>query len=66
VGGHKGQIIMGQAEEQIKEYMDNLEQHYIEEQQDIICPFCGEDGFDKIGLKYHLQTYCEPYKELVV
>lgn len=28
------------------------------------CPFCGEDGFDLIGLKHHLtrpEDYCEAY-----
>lgn len=29
---------------------------------DIICPFCGECGFDKIGLKIHLQNYCEEFE----
>lgn len=29
---------------------------------DIVCPFCGEDGFDKIGLKDHLLINCKPYK----
>lgn len=28
---------------------------------DIECPFCGEDGFDKIGLKDHLQNHCDDY-----
>lgn len=28
---------------------------------DIICPFCKDEGFDMIGLKYHLQKYCIPY-----
>ena len=28
------------------------------------CPFCGEDDFDLIGLKYHLIVYCEKYKEI--
>jgi len=32
-----------------------------EKEPDISCPFCGEEGFDKIGLKYHLQHYCEEY-----
>ena len=27
----------------------------------IKCPFCGEDDFDKIGLKIHLVLYCETY-----
>lgn len=30
--------------------------------KEIECPFCGEKGFDKIGLKYHLEIYCEEYK----
>ena len=25
---------------------------------DIVCPFCGEKGFDLVGLKYHLLNYC--------
>ena len=28
---------------------------------DIECPFCNEKGYDKIGLKYHLETYCKEY-----
>lgn len=31
--------------------------------QDIVCPFCGDDDFDKIGLKYHLRTYCKVYQD---
>ena len=27
------------------------------------CPFCGEDDFDLIGLKYHIQNYCKVYDE---
>ncbi len=27
------------------------------------CPFCEEDGFDKIGLKYHLENYCHKYRD---
>ncbi len=25
---------------------------------EIECPFCRENGFDKIGLKQHLKKYC--------
>jgi ribosomal protein L37AE/L43A len=32
------------------------------EKQDIVCPFCGDDDFDKIGLKIHLLNYCEAYQ----
>jgi len=28
----------------------------------LICPFCEEGDFDKIGLKYHLGNYCLEYK----
>lgn len=28
----------------------------------IVCPFCGENGFDKMGLKYHLRNYCKEYQ----
>lgn len=28
---------------------------------EIICPFCGDDDFDKVGLKLHLENYCEIY-----
>ena len=28
----------------------------------IKCPFCEEDDFDKIGLKYHLENHCLEYK----
>ncbi len=27
-----------------------------------ICPFCGEDDFDLIGLKYHLIYICLVFK----
>lgn len=30
---------------------------------DVLCPFCGEGGFDLIGLKRHLQVYCEKFDE---
>ena len=26
-----------------------------------LCPFCGEGLFDKPGLKYHLENYCNVY-----
>jgi len=34
------------------------------ESDDITCPFCGEEGFDKIGLKDHLINYCEVYEQI--
>jgi len=27
------------------------------------CPFCGEDDFDLIGLKFHLLYYCEVFEK---
>lgn len=32
----------------------------------LVCPFCGDDDFDAIGLKLHLATYCEAYASLEV
>jgi len=33
----------------------------------VTCPFCGEDDFDLIGLKYHLISgYCEIYESTEV
>ena len=29
--------------------------------EELKCPFCGNDGYDKIGLKYHLETHCKEY-----
>ena len=31
----------------------------------VSCPFCGEQDFDLIGLKYHLQQgHCTNYNEM--
>ena len=30
----------------------------------IVCPFCGEDDFDLIGLKHHLNVYCDNYQKI--
>ena len=34
------------------------------QRQDIVCPFCDEGGFDRIGLKMHLVMWCEPYDKV--
>lgn len=35
-----------------------------EDMELISCPFCGEDDFDKPGLKYHLTIgHCDIYNE---
>lgn len=32
---------------------------------DMTCPFCGECGFDDVGLKMHLLVgWCEPFDEI--
>jgi hypothetical protein len=28
----------------------------------LTCPFCKEEDFDLIGLKYHLLSYCEVFE----
>lgn len=33
---------------------------------EIECPFCDEKGFDKEGLKYHLETWCKEYEQIIV
>lgn len=29
----------------------------------LVCPYCGDSDFDKEGLKYHLQNYCDEYRQ---
>ena len=31
---------------------------------EIKCPFCDEDDFDEIGLKYHLMYHCDVYDSI--
>lgn len=31
-------------------------------QELIKCPFCGEEGFDRVGLKGHLLYWCEMFE----
>lgn len=28
---------------------------------DLVCPFCDDTGFDKIGLKIHLLMFCDDF-----
>ena len=31
----------------------------------VVCPFCGEDDFDLLGLKFHLvRGWCETFEQL--
>lgn len=32
-------------------------------EENISCPFCGEEDMDLAGLKYHLTYHCERYDE---
>ena len=33
---------------------------------ELTCPFCGETGFDRIGLRYHLERHpCDQYRDAV-
>lgn len=33
---------------------------------ELVCPFCGDDDYDRIGLKAHLQRgFCEPAEEVL-
>jgi hypothetical protein len=32
--------------------------------KDVTCPFCGEADFDLIGLKHHLNAYCNIYQKV--
>jgi hypothetical protein len=36
----------------------------VQDQRCAVCPFCGENDFDAIGLKIHLIRYCEEYAKL--
>lgn len=43
------------------EEMTDTEKKWLSE---AVCPFCGEKGFDLIGLKTHMvEGYCAEYKE---
>ena len=32
-----------------------------DEAGDLVCPFCGDTGYDRVGLKHHLQQSCVPW-----
>ena len=32
--------------------------------EDLICPFCGDMGFDAVGLKAHFFSWCEKFDEV--
>ncbi len=57
-------------EQDIEEIMTAIDA-YTETQQtdvsgaDITCPFCEDEGFNKKGLKRHLEIYCERYYQTI-
>lgn len=38
----------------------------MEDPNDLRCPFCNDNGFDIYGLKFHLQLWCDKYKNLTL
>jgi hypothetical protein len=46
------------SDEQVERYSHNkIAVDVLNEQGALICPFCGEGDFDKIGLKGHLLKF---------
>ena len=52
--------------EQLEKYYHTKAKLAQVDRQNIVCPFCSEDGFDKPGLKDHLNVYCEIYQNVEV
>ncbi|KKN28550.1 hypothetical protein LCGC14_0853170 [marine sediment metagenome] len=46
------------------EWESKLKEWAMGNEDSLVCPFCGDDGFDLIGLKDHLIVYCEIYDEV--
>lgn len=42
----------------------NLDIHAKTEPGDLTCQFCGDIGFDKIGLKMHLNLWCDEFQKV--
>ena len=48
----------------IRKVSGEYEVYVVGKSKDLTCPFCGETGFDRAGLKSHLQHGdCNPYNE---
>lgn len=54
-GDHRG----GEKMDKIKEIRAAF--NALDKSGEITCPFCGEEGFDRIGLKWHLIRSCEEW-----
>ena len=57
----------------MKKVLDNIETAFKDglakarkaSESDLTCAFCGEDDFDKAGLKTHFLYYCDEYDKVV-
>ena len=56
---------MNEVDETYEAYMANVGYDNLamksHNHESITCPFCNENDFDKIGLKYHLIHYCKVF-----
>ena len=46
----------------IYELLNKFEKTCLSE-MNLVCPFCNDNDFDKSGLKYHLENYCDIYTQ---
>ena len=54
------------AELKYQEDINNARQREEEDEElnkALVCPFCNDGDFDKVGLKYHLENYCKEYDQ---
>jgi len=50
----------------VKIKKSNFKNNKLENDQNIICPFCLEKDFDLIGLKYHLKNgFCSQFEKII-
>ena len=47
--------------DEIVDYIQDFASQPAVSEDEIACPFCDDEGFDKPGLKYHLRHYCVEY-----
>lgn len=56
--------------EQVQQLMDDYAECEVKKLKQahvsgmLVCPFCGDVDFDKEGLKYHLDNYCDEYRQI--
>jgi ribosomal protein L37AE/L43A len=57
--GHSGRYGMSQTTQAER----LIELNKQDAEGELICPFCGDDDYDRIGLKAHLQRgFCDAYE----